>query len=316
MPATVSLARSKILYHLLAFVVVAFWGVTFVSSKVLLLNGLTPSQIFAIRFAVAYVGILAMCLGSAPARKIFADSFKDEMIFVVLGVSGGSVYFLAENSALIYTQACNVSFIVSTSPLITALMTIAFKRCFKGELSDGLEEIGGRKTLAIGSALALAGIAAVVFDGNSLKLSAGGDLLALATAICWGVYSVLMSQMSSKYGTLFATRKVFFWGIVTIIPFLIGHPFDWAVLTRPEVWGNLAFLAFIASLACFIIWNKVMYKLGNVTSTNYVYLNPLFTYLAATVVLGESLTLQSALGCAAILAGVIVGGLQPSTSKK
>lgn len=53
-----------------------------------------------------------------------------------------------------------------------------------------------------------------------------------------------------------------------------------------------------------------MAGLGNVTSTNYVYLNPLFTLVSAILLLGESLTLQSAAGCAAILAGVVLGGMK------
>ena len=68
----------------------------------------------------------------------------------------------------------------------------------------------------------------------------------------------------------------------------------------------------IASLACFILWNLVMFKLGNVTSTNYVYLNPIFTLVTAMVLLGERMTLVSGLGCAAILAGVVLSGFKPS----
>ena len=51
-----------------------------------------------------------------------------------------------------------------------------------------------------------------------------------------------------------------------------------------------------------------MSKLGNVTSTNYVYLNPLFTLVTAALILGERMTPMSILGCAAILAGVILAG--------
>lgn len=48
------------------------------------------------------------------------------------------------------------------------------------------------------------------------------------------------------------------------------------ILMQPTVWGNLLFLGLVASLACFLAWNLVMDRLGNVTSTNYVYLNPIF----------------------------------------
>ena len=78
---------------------------------------------------------------------------------------------------------------------------------------------------------------------------------------------------------------------------------------RPfPVWGNLLFLGLVASLICFIAWNLVIDKLGNVSSTNYVYLNPVFTLLTATLFLGERMTPLAALGCAAILAGVIWAG--------
>ena len=297
---------SALSYHLLAFAVVAVWGVTFISTKMLIGAGLLPAQIFAIRFAIAYIGIWLLCLRSA--RRIWSRSVRDELVFVLLGITGGSMYFLTENTALACTQACNVSFIVCCAPLITALLTIAARRVFRGELADGLEEVGGRWQLFAGTALALGGIAAVTFDGAALQFSAKGDLLALGAALCWGLYSVLMCQMTRLYGSLFSTRKVFFWGLVTIVPFLGG---DWpqiSVFARPEVWGNLLFLSLMASLACFVLWNKVMSRIGNVTATNYVYLNPLFTLVAAMIFLGESLTVQSAIGCAAILGGVILGG--------
>lgn len=72
--------------------------------------------------------------------------------------------------------------------------------------------------------------------------------------------------------------------------------------------GNLLFLGLVASLLCFLAWNLVIDKLGNITSTNYVYLNPVFTLISATLLLGERMTLPAAVGSAAILAGVIWAG--------
>ena len=294
----------KTLYHILALLVVAIWGVTFVCTKVLLGAGFNQAQIFALRFLVAYVGIWALCLREVPTRRLFSEGFRDEIVFVILGVSGGSLYFYTENSALIYTQACNVSFIVCSAPLLTALLTLLVKKLFHGELASGLETVHRRGALAAGTILALGGMAAVTFDGQALNFSARGDLLALGAAVCWAVYSIYMNWMTGKYGTLFATRKVFFWGLVTILPFV--KPFDFSGFGRIEVWGNFAFLALAASFGGYVLWNKVMKELGNVTATNYIYLNPIFTLLAAVYFLGESLSSQSAAGCAAILAGVVL----------
>ena len=107
-----------------------------------------------------------------------------------------------------------------------------------------------------------------------------------------------------------ATRKVFFYGLLTIIPFLSGSmgSFSPDVLSQPVVYLNLLFLGLIASLACFVAWNVAMSKLGNVTSTNYVYLNPVFTLITAAIILGERMTPVALIGSAAILAGVILAG--------
>ena len=303
--------RSLIGYHALALLVVVIWGVTFVCTKVLISAGLMPAQIFAIRFLLAYVGIWAVCLfRKGQAVKMLSDTFLDEAIFVFLGITGGSFYFLTENTALAHTQACNVSFLVCSAPLFTALLTLVVKRFFHGRIARGLEDIRIGWPLVIGTLLALGGMAVVVFDRQSLQFSPKGDLFAIGAALCWALYSIFMAQMTSKYGAVFATRKVFFYGLLTIIPFLLnGDPATVrAALSQPYVILNLLFLGLIASLACFIIWNLVMSKLGNYTSTNYVYLNPFFTLITSMIFLGERMTLLSAAGSIAIVLGVILAG--------
>ena len=303
--------KSLLGFHALALLVVAIWGVTFVCTKLLIAAGLLPAQIFAIRFVLAYIGIWAVCLyRKGQASRLFADTVLDEVIFVFLGITGGSFYFLTENTALVYTQACNVAFLVCSAPLFTALLTLAIKRFTKGRIADGLEDIRLRWPLILGTILAIGGMAMVVFERQTLQLSPKGDLFAIGAAVCWALYSVFMAQMTSQYGALFATRKVFFYGLLTIIPFLLNgdRATVLSALSQPSVILNLLFLGLIASLACFIIWNKVMSKLGNFTSTCYVYLNPFFTLVTSMIILGERMTLVSAVGSLAIVIGVILSG--------
>ena len=296
-------------FHLLALAVVAVWGVTFVSTKVLIGAGMHPVAIFFIRFVLAYAGIWLYIFLSGETRRLWFG-WKDELVFLILGVTGGSFYFLTENTALAYTQACNVAFLVCSAPLFTAIFTLIYKRFGRGRFADGLEDIRLGWPLIGGTILALTGMALVVFDGVRLEVSAAGDLLAIGAALCWAAYSLFMAQMTREYGTVTATRKVFFYGLLTILPFMGGYgdSFSPAILGQTAVWGNLLFLGIVASLVCFILWNLVMEKLGNVTSTNYVYLNPVFTLLTATVFLGEHMTLWAAVGSAAIMVGVIWAG--------
>ena len=296
-------------YHLLALVVVAIWGVTFVCTKVLIGAGMDPAAIFFCRFTLAYAGIWAYTLLTGKERRVW-NGWKEEGVFLLLGVTGGSMYFLMENTALVYTQASNTAFLVGSAPLLTAILTLLYGRYGKGRFAESLEKIRLGWPLVGGTLLALSGMALMVFEGTRVQFSAKGDLLAIGAALCWAVYSLFMGQMTREYGTLTATRKVFFYGLLTILPFLGASTdsFSPAILGQPVVWTNLLFLGIVASLLCFLAWNLAINKLGNVTSTNYVYLNPIFTLLSAMLLLGERMTPLALAGSLAILAGVIWAG--------
>lgn len=302
--------RSKFIWHLLALAVVAVWGVTFVCTKVLIAAGLRPAEIFAIRFTLAYAGIWVLSLWQKDRVRLWARNWQDELMFVFLGITGGSFYFLTENTALAYTQASNVAFLVCSAPLITALLSLLYRRLRHDRFAAALEDVSRNVFLVPGTLLAFGGMAVMLFDGARLQVFLQGDLLALGAALCWALYSLFMGKMTEEYGAVFATRMVFIYGLLTIIPFLLDGQggISLALLAETRVWGNLLFLGLVASLACFVVWNLVMSKLGNITSTNYVYLNPVFTLISAVILLGEHLTPAGAIGSALILGGVILAG--------
>ncbi len=303
------MSTSRLPWHLLALLVVAIWGITFVSTKTLISAGLDPAEIFLVRFSLAYAGIWILSFAQKAPAGLWSRSWRDELLFAFLGVSGGSFYFLTENTALAYTQASNVSFLVCSAPLWTILLSLVYRRLRHDRFADAMERVGSGWMLLLGTLLALGGMALMLFDGQRVQVSLRGDLLAIGAALCWGLYSLFMGKMTEEYGAVFATRKVFFYGLLTIIPFLLGREFAPLELFRsPVVWGNLLFLGLCASLLCFVIWNLVMSRLGNITSTNYVYLNPVFTLITATILLGERLTPAGAAGSALILLGVILAG--------
>ena len=139
-----------------------------------------------------------------------------------------------------------------------------------------------------------------------LRLSPRGDMLALSAAMLWMVYSLVIKRLGGRYPAIFITRKVFFYGLVTILPVFAFRPFgaDWEVLSRPVVWGNLLFLGVVASMLCYVLWNAAMHRLGAVRTTNYIYFNPLVTIVAATLCIGERITLAALAGAALILYGM------------
>ena len=285
----------KWFYHLMAFIVVAIWGSTFVFTKMLLQAGLSPAQIFTLRFIVAYVLLLAFSL--TRQHRWFCSSLKDELLMVVFGVTGGSMYFLTENAAMLYTTATNTSLIVCSCPLFAMFLFALFYR--------QSEPIG--RMQAVGSLLACLGMAVVVLNGHFvLHLSPLGDLLAFAACLCWAVYSLLMKPALERYSTLFITRKVFFYGLVTILPYYAlvpGFP-PLSTILRPDVLWSLLFLGVVASMLCFLLWNWAISRLGAVVATNWVYFNPITTIIFAWWLLDEQITPFFLVGTLLILAGM------------
>lgn len=270
--------NSNIFYHLVAFLTVAIWGTTFVATKVLMLNGLSPAQIFTLRFSIAYV--LMLCFNH---RRFLADSWKDEAKMALLGITGGSLYFYSENEAMNFTTTTNTSLIVCSCPLFATLLV---RMVYKDSSRIHIVQL-------IGSLLAFVGMIIVVLNGRFvLHLSPVGDALAFTACMCWAIYSLLMKSVSNHYGAAFITRKVFFYGVLTILPyylFIPGFP-PMEVFCRPQVFGNLLFLGCLASMICFLTWNWCISKLGTVKATNWVYFNPITTMIFASWVLDEKIT--------------------------
>lgn len=283
--------KPKSIYHIIAIFTAIVWGATFVSSKVLLEAGFTPSLIMVIRFSMAYLCLLPFWRG-----KLFCDNVRDELMMLLLGVSGGSLYFLLENSALLYTQASNVAIIIAATPLLTTLAVQFVSR----------QEKASKRFYAY-SLLAMAGVALVVFNGEFiLKLNPLGDLLTLGASIMWVIYSIAFLKMEGRYHPLMITRKIFFYGVLTLAPYMFyeGWNITWSAFANPVVVGNLLFLGIVASLICYWSWNMVLEKLGAIKATNYLYLNPIVALITSWIVLNERITALALLGTALILTGM------------
>ena len=279
------------IFHILAILTSAIWGTTFISSKLLLQEGLSPAAIMILRFVLAYVLMLPFVKG-----KWFCKSVKDELLMVLLGISGGSLYFLLENTALVYTQASNVAIIIAATPLLTMLTVNLLDR---GK--------GASKRLYGYSLMSLAGVALVILNGNFvLKLNPIGDLLTFGAVVTWVIYSIIIAKVQERYSSWMITRKIFFYGVVTLLPYFLIEPWDvtWEMMSRPMVWGNIAYLGVLASLGCYMTWNIVIKRLGAVDATNYLYINPIVAMITANLLLGERITPLAIAGTALILVGV------------
>ena len=293
-PAGRKSANGRFIGHIAAAIAVIMWGFSFVSTKVLIDNNIGPIEIFVYRFTVAYLLILLI-----SHSRFRSHSWRDELLFALCGMLSGSIYFIAENFALENTTATNVSLLTSISPLFTALLMGLFyanERPAKG--------------MYIGSAIAFVGVACVIFNSSAgVEFHPIGDILSLAAAVCWALYSIVLRRLATNYDAWFITRKTFFYGVITSLPFWLMSPGTIVNIdiSNTDVIINLLFLAIGASVIGFGLWSVATRALGAVTANNYMYYQSVVTMIGAYFSINEPITLIGVIGCALIIGGLYLG---------
>ena len=256
--------KSKVMGHIFAIITILVWGSCFVLTKNLLVD-FTPIQIIPLRMGLAYVTLWVL------RPKTLKLPWKDELMFILIGITGGSFYFYLQNTALDHTYAANVSILVAMS--------------------------------------AIAGVVLVVLNGQmSFHLSPIGDLLALAAALMWAVYSILIKKYTEQYDNFIVTRRVFLWAFLTAVPLMLltdGMPDLAPLFTQPKVLISWLFLGVMGNAVCFAIWNIAFKALGVVVTNNYLYASPFVTVFVGWLLLGEPISVMSIIGAVLITVGVI-----------
>ena len=300
-----------------AAVAIVVWGVTFASTRVLL-EDFSSLEILVLRFSIAWAALWGISVCPRRGRRgnimRYDNSVCDEWIFAAMGLTGIVAYQFLENCAIYYTNASNVTILVSFGPVVTALMARAFAR--GGQFSGRL--VGG-------SLVAVCGVALISFNGLvEFELRPIGDAMALCAMASWGFYSILLDVANDRgVSPLVAIRKSFGWSLVMMatvaawgmtesgICVLDG---SFAVILDADVnvqrfaslvnWMNIAFLGLLASAASFVLWSAACKTIGVVKMTVSLYLTPIVGVVFAAVFLGEKVTQLEIIGGGIILVGV------------
>ena len=274
------------------------WGLTFVSTKVLL-QSFQPFEILFMRFALAF---LALWLVRPRILRLRPGHRADEFLFAAAGLTGVVGYFMLENTGLMYAPASNVSVITASAPLFIAIIATLAGR-----------EHALRPTFLLGFVLAIIGIALISFsgtgDGSGGFRLGKGELLALGGAITWGIYSELLARLYDRgYETIATVKRIFAWGLgfmVLLAPFM-GLTRDFSRLANWTNIGNLLFLGLVASGMCYVTWSFTVERLGTAKAGGYIYVQPAVTIIAAILFLGETFTWRIGAGLVLVLAGLLL----------
>ena len=285
--------QTKASGHLSALLTIIIWGTTFISTKILLVD-FQPIEILFFRFVM---GLLALML--VYPHRMKGTTRRQELTFAAAGLSGVCLYYLLENIALTYTMASNVGVIISVAPFFTAILSHIFLK----------QEEKFRANFFIGFLIAMIGIVLISFNGTAMELNPAGDLLALLAAFVWACYSILTRKISGYgYNTILTTRRIFFYGILFMIPalFLFDFKLDLTRFTNPVYLLNILFLGLGASALCFVTWNFAVKLLGAVKTSVYIYLTPVITIAASVLILHEPFTVLTGAGTVLALAGLLL----------
>ncbi len=282
-------SKSLLLGHLFTFITIVIWSVAFVSNKALL-TYISPIENMILRFAIAYLLLLILY----PKWQL-PHCIKDELFFFILGFLGIFIYFLLENFALKYTQATNVGLYMGAIPIFTALFAHFL-----------LHDENLTPNLILGFVIAMIGMGLILLEGVDFQLRLQGDLLALAAAMTFSLYSVLLKRAPKNYHYIIITRKSFLYGLLLmgIYQLYKDENLNLHLLTIPIVWGNILFLGIFSSGLAFLLWNQGIERIGSIHASNYIYLVPLLTAITGIIALNETLTEQMLLGGILILTGL------------
>ncbi|WP_288189695.1 DMT family transporter [uncultured Treponema sp.] len=297
--------KKQALPYILAAFCILVWGVSFICTKYLL-RTFSSLEILILRFVTGYI---AFCIISPKPLK--TSGIKEELLFMGAGLCGITIYQFVENIAIYFTAANNVSIIVSTCPMFTAIIAAIF-----------LHEKTITKNFVLGFVIAMTGIVLVTLNGSSeFSLSPKGDLLALGSAICWGFYSLFVSKINSLgHGNFASTRRIFFWALIFMIPLAVyglvfggkSTSINFCPAENTARWSdwknilNLVILGVFASSLAFVAWNKTCKALGTVKTTAAIYMVCVVTIIFSFIFLGEKISLAGLFGTFLTILGLFI----------
>ena len=166
-----------------------------------------------------------------------------------------------------------------------------------------------KPTFFVGFLVSMAGVVLISFNGSQVHVNPFGDFLSLLAAIVWGIYSILTKKIGMMgYNTIKTTRRMFFYGILWMIPIMLYEKVHISVadFIKPINLGNFLFLGIGASAICFLTWSLSVKLIGVIKTSVYIYASPVVTVVASAIILKEQITLLLVIGMVLTLVGLLV----------
>lgn len=215
--------------NLAMFATVFFWGISFISTKIVL-RELPPSTIALIRFCIASFVLAILLQRLEPATKA---SRKDMPWFMLSGLFGISLYFFFENTGISLTTAVNASLIVTFVPLITILLDVLFYRSRITPL-----KLVGVTIALVGTYFSVTANGQISFSSSHFK----GNLYMVGAMLVWAFYTLINKSLHGKYSGLSMTTYQTMFGTLFLVPLALLEFKQWQWISATSFW-HILFLA-------------------------------------------------------------------------
>lgn len=277
-----------------------FFGLSFVFTAVSL-QQLSPVTIIVFRLVVSILCLAAV--GSVPrlrriTGRLAIPSRSDIPSFLLIALFQPFLYFLGENTGLLYTTPAAASVVIATIPVMTPVGVFFILR----------ERVSWYTVL--GAIVSLAGVGLLVradlgAEGNDIR----GIILVFLAVLAAVGYSISLRRLPKHYSSVTVVVWQNILGLLYFLPlFFLREPgsFPGFSSVSSEVWGAILFLGIFPSTVSFVFLSRGIRILGaakaNIT-TNTV---PVFAALFSILVLGQPVLLSTIVGMIVVLTGVLV----------
>lgn len=277
---------------ILLVIIMLLWGFNYIAIK-LALREMEALSFITVRNVVALLVLLGIFLATEHRWTVRPI---DIARLLLLGIVGVTINQLTFNVGVKYTVVANASLLIATSPIFGL---------FLGRLLER-ERISRRRWLGVGGALL--GVGLIIAGGQSQFRfgldSLAGDLLILAAAASFALYSVLGRPILKFYTPLQLTLYASLIGVPLILPVtastMVAQP--WTGIST-LAWSMTVYGGFLMSTTG-VLWYRSVGKIGASRALAFMYLVPFFATLSAVLVLHETLSWLQLAGAVVALLGV------------
>jgi drug/metabolite transporter (DMT)-like permease len=282
-----------------AFLAVVAWGISFVASKAAL-REVSPITLVSVRFAIGAVVLLAI-VRELPPREAWPS-------LALMGFIGVFVHQMLQAFALTMTTATNTGWLIGLIPIWSAILSVLILK----------ERFGAWKI--VGLAGGFAGALLVVTRGDfsanlTTRPSTLGDILILISTVNWAVYSIVGHPTIRALGPRRATSGAMLFGALMLMPFFIAQR-GWREIPRlsPHGWFAVLFLSIGCSALGYLFWYGALEQVEVSRVATLLYAEPLVTFIAAAILLGERVSGTVVAGGLLVLCSVLIAQYAPGAN--